>query len=191
MKSKALFSVIFMLVVVSMLAVACAPAATPTTAAPVDQPTAVMENPTEQPTAAMPDATATTDTSMEFTPMSQAAPDCNYGGLFKEIAALDTNTVQFTMCVPDPAFASKAAFSAFSIQPKEWIEQAMASGEILEKPVGTGPYVLDSWNRGDSIVYKKLRRLLGRTAKTDTLVFRWTRKARPPARAAIRHGRRY
>ncbi len=111
---------------------------------------------------------------MEFEPLVMTAPDCDYGGLFKEIAALDEYTVQFTMCVPDPAFPSKAAFSAFSIQPKEWLESAIVSGEILSQPVGTGPYVMDSWNRGDSIVYKKFDGYWGEPAKTDTLVFRWS-----------------
>ncbi|RLC90286.1 MAG: peptide ABC transporter substrate-binding protein, partial [Chloroflexi bacterium] len=125
---------------------------------PTEEPTEVV---TEEPVAA-------------FEPMVVAAPDCDYGGLIKEIAALDENTVQFTMCVPDPAFPSKAAFSAFSIQPKEWIEQAAASGEILEKPVGTGPYVMDAWNRGDSMVFKRFDDYWGDKAKAETLVFRWS-----------------
>ena len=106
--------------------------------------------------------------------MVVTAPDCDYGGLIKEIAALDEMTVQISMCVPDPAFPSKAAFSAFSIQPKEWIEAAMESGEILENPVGTGPYILDTWNRGESVVFKRYDDYWGEPAKTDTLVFRWT-----------------
>jgi len=105
--------------------------------------------------------------------MVVTAPDCDYGGLIKEIAALDAMTVQISMCVPEPAFPSKAALSAFSIQPKEWIEAAMESGEILENPVGTGPYMLDAWNREDSIVFKRFDDYWGEPAKTDTLVFRW------------------
>ena len=172
MRSKTLFSVVFLLVLVSMVAVACTPA-TPTAAPAEQQPTEAMAEPTAapvEPTAVM-EATAE---PMMFEPMVQTAPNCDYGGLLKEIAAVDEYTVQFTMCVPDPAFPSKAAFSAFSIQPKEWIETAMATGEILEKPIGTGPYMLDSWNRGDSIVFKKFADYWGDAAKTDTMVFRWT-----------------
>ena len=109
-----------------------------------------------------------------FEGMVVTAPNCDYGGLIKEIAALDAKTVQFTMCVPDPAFEVKAAFSAFSIQPKEWIEKAMVSREILEKPIGTGPYVLDAWNRGDSIIFKPFADYWGEPAETETLVFRWS-----------------
>lgn len=141
---------------VGIVATACAPAAQPA----AEEAPAVVEE-------------AVVEEAEAYEPMVLTSPDCDYGGLIKEIAAVDASTVQFTMCVPDPAFPSKAAFTAFGVQPKEWIETAMASGEILEKPVGTGPYVLDTWNRGDSIVFKKFDDYWGDAAKTDTLVFRW------------------
>lgn len=154
MKAKTLWFVA-LLVVLSLVLAACQPAAP-----------AVEEPVAEEPAAEEPMA--------EFEPMSLAAPDCEYGGIIKEIAAVDEKTVRFTMCVPDPAFPSKAAFTAFAIQPSEWIETAMASGEILEKPIGTGPYYVESWNRGDSIVFKRFADYWGDPAKTDTLVFRWS-----------------
>jgi peptide/nickel transport system substrate-binding protein len=170
MRSKLLVSVLFVLIVLSMLVVACQPTAPVAPAEP-----AAPAAPAEPAAPAAPaEPAAPVEPSADFEPMSLAAPDCDYGGLIKEIAALDEFTVQFSMCAPDPAFPSKAAFSAFSIQPKEWIEAAMASREILEKPVGTGPYVLDSWNRGDSIVFKKFADYWGTPAVTDTLVFRWS-----------------
>ena len=136
MRSKTLFSVVFLLVLVSLVAAACTPA--PATQPPVvDQPTEVVAEPTAEATMAPEEPTTE---PMAFEGMVQTAPDCDYGGLIKEIASLDELTVQFTMCVPDPAFPSKAAFSAFSMQPREWIEAAMVSREILEKPIGTGPY---------------------------------------------------
>ncbi|PKN86798.1 MAG: peptide ABC transporter substrate-binding protein [Chloroflexi bacterium HGW-Chloroflexi-8] len=170
MKSRSLLSAVIFLVLVSMAVAACTPAAP--TAAPVEvQPTAVPVEPTAVP--AEPTAVPV-EPMPAFEGMVQTAPDCDYGGLIKEIAAVDELTVQFTMCVPDPAFPSKAAFSAFAIQPKEWIETAMVSREILEKPVGTGPYYLESWNRGDSIVLKKFADYWGDPAITDTVVFRWS-----------------
>ena len=170
MRSKSLLSVLFVLIVLSMLVVACQPTAP---AAPVEP--AAPAAPAEPAAPAAPaEPAAPVEPSADFEPMSLAAPDCDYGGLIKEIAALDEFTVQFSMCAPDPAFPSKAAFTAFAIQPKEWIETAMESREILEKPVGTGPYVLDSWNRGDSMVFKKFDGYWGTPAITDTLVFRWT-----------------
>jgi ABC-type transport system substrate-binding protein len=170
MKSRSLFSIVIFLVLVSLAVAACTPTE-PTSAPVVDQPTAEVQ-PTEEVQATV--EVQPTEEVVPFEAMVQTAPDCDYGGLIKEIAAVDELTVQFTMCVPDPAFPSKAAFSAFSIQPKEWIEAAMASHEILEKPVGTGPYYLDSWNRGDSIVLKKFADYWGDPAITDTVVFRWS-----------------
>ncbi|MCP4535763.1 MAG: peptide ABC transporter substrate-binding protein, partial [Chloroflexi bacterium] len=82
--------------------------------------------------------------------MSVAAPDCDYGGKIKAITALDPHTVQFEMCRPDPAFLSKAAFIPFAIWPKEYLEETGGTGTLLEAPIGTGPYYLESWNRGDS-----------------------------------------
>ena len=93
-----------------------------------------------------------------------------FTGIVQKLTAVDDMTVEFTLCKPDPAFLSKAAFSAFAIQPSEWIEETGGTGDLLEKPIGTGPYMLDAWNRGDSIVFKKYRRTTGASRPTPT---RW------------------
>ena len=168
MKANKFFWVLAVLMIASLVLAACQPAATPTTPPqpPAQQPT----TPPEQPPAQQP----TTPPQAGFEPMVYGVESCeNYNGIIKEIAALDELTVRFTLCVPDPAFESKAAFSAFAIQPKEWIEAAMENRQILEKPIGTGPYVLDSWKRGDSIIFKRFNDYWGEKAKTETLVFRW------------------
>jgi len=145
------------------------PAAEPTevpaeepTAVPAEEPTA---EPVEEPTA------EPVEEPMAFEPMVITADNCDYGGLFKEIAAVDENTVQFTMCVSDPAFPSKAAFTAFGIQPAEHLE--MTGGSPLDNPIGTGPYKLDTWNRGDSVIMSRFEDYWGEPAIADTLVFRW------------------
>lgn len=168
MKANKFFWVLAVLMIASLVLAACQPAATPTTPPqpPAQQPT----TPPDQPPAQQP----TTPPQAGFEPMVYGVESCeNYNGIIKEIAALDELTVRFTLCVPDPAFESKAAFSAFAIQPKEWIEAAMENRQILEKPIGTGPYVLDSWKRGDSIIFKRFNDYWGEKAKTETLVFRW------------------
>jgi ABC-type transport system substrate-binding protein len=130
--------------------------------------------PTEAPaTAEPPKVEPTAVPVVDFEPMSISAPDCDYGGKIKEIAAVDELTVKFSLCKPDPAFMAKVAFIPFAIQPKEWIEATGGTGEILEKPVGTGPYMLDSWTRGDSIVMKRNDAYWGEKAPVETLVFRW------------------
>jgi len=127
--------------------------------------------PTEAPPVAQPEATSAPKAAFE--PMSVAAPDCDYGGKIKEIAAVDELTVRFSLCKPDPAFTAKIAFIPFAIQPKEWIEQNGGAGALLEKPIGTGPYMLESWNRGDSLIFKAFDGYWGDKAKVETLVFRW------------------
>ena len=102
--------------------------------------------------------------------------DCDtegYTGLMKEIAALDPMTVQFSLCAPDPAFLSKVAFSPFAIQPSEYLEASGGSGELLERPIGTGPYMIQEWKRGEEIIYTKNPNYWGEPAFADTLVFRW------------------
>ncbi len=91
----------------------------------------------------------------------------------KEIAALDEYTVQFTMCKPTPTLLAAMAFVPFYIQPREWIEATAGTTELLERPIGTGPYYIESWNRGDSIIFKRFEDYWGDPANTETLVFRW------------------
>jgi len=169
MFAKRTFAVLAVLVLLSMVLAACQPAATPTTA-PTQPP--ATQPPVSEPTATQPPATEVAFEGMKY----PENPSCDYGGIIKEIAALDRLTVQFTLCQPDPAFPSKAAFSAFSIQPKEWIEAAMADRRILSQPIGTGPFKLEAWNRGDSIVMKRFDDYWGEKAKVETLVFRWNKE---------------
>jgi ABC-type transport system substrate-binding protein len=110
---------------------------------------------------------------MEFEPMKVAAPDCEYGGKISSIEATDAHTVVFTMCKPDPAFLAKAAFAPFGIQPAEWIAENGGTGALLEQPIGTGPYMVEEWNRGDSIIYKRFDGYWGEPAHAETAVLRW------------------
>ncbi|MFQ5595219.1 MAG: ABC transporter substrate-binding protein, partial [Anaerolineae bacterium] len=105
---------------------------------------------------------------------SVSAPNCDYGGKILEIAAVDDLTVRFTLCKPDPAFPAKAAFTPFGVQPAEWIAKTGGTGEILEHPIGTGPWMLQEWARGDSITFKRFEDYWGDKPPFDTLVFRWS-----------------
>jgi peptide/nickel transport system substrate-binding protein len=100
--------------------------------------------------------------------------DCEYGGLFKTIEAVDDMTVKFSLCSPDVAFPSKVAFTALNIHPSEYLESTGGTGDILDKPIGTGPYEMVEWNRGDNIVFKRYDGYWGEPAKTENLIFRWS-----------------
>lgn len=100
--------------------------------------------------------------------------DCSNGTLFRTIETVDERTVRFTMCVPDPAFLSKIAFSPFAIYPREWLEANTTAGSRLESPIGTGPYMVSEWTRGESLTFTRFEDYWGEAPETDTLVFRWS-----------------
>jgi ABC-type transport system substrate-binding protein len=100
--------------------------------------------------------------------------DCSNGTLFRTIETVDERTVRFTMCVPDPAFLSKIAFSPFAIYEREWLEANIEPGARLESPIGTGPYMVSEWTRGESLTFTRYADYWGTPAETDTVVFRWS-----------------
>ena len=109
--------------------------------------------------------------------MSLAAPDCNYGGNFLSVEALDNLTVKFTLCNPDPAFATKVAFTSFNIQSSDYLEATGGGGDLVTAPIGTGPYKLDHWDRGNEIVFTRNEDYWGEPAKEPTLIFHWKTEA--------------
>lgn len=109
--------------------------------------------------------------------MSLSAPDCDYGGQFQTIEALDARTVKFTLCVPDPAFPAKVAFSAFIVQSSEYLEATGGGGDLVTMPVGTGPYMLSNWDLGNEMVFTRYEDYWGEPAIEPTTIFRWNSEA--------------
>ena len=105
------------------------------------------------------------------------APNCDYGGEFLSMTAVDDLTVRFTLCYPDVAFRSKVAFSAFAINSSDYLESTGGTGTLVEKPIGTGPYMLKEWQRGEQLILEKNPDYWGTPAIADTLVFRWSTEA--------------
>ncbi len=106
-----------------------------------------------------------------------SAPDCDYGGEIRVIEALDALTVRFSLCYPDSAFPSKVAFSAFAIQPAEYLQNTGGTGELLTHPIGTGPYQFESWDAGEQITLRRFEDYWGVPALDDKLIFRWDASA--------------
>ena len=147
---------IAVLVLASMVLAACGPA------------------PTEAPAPTAAPAATEAPAAPAYEGLAYEAPDCDYGGEFKSIKAVDEFTVEFTLCVPDPAMPSKIAFSAFAIQPQEYLESTGATGDILENPIGTGPFKLEAWERGNQLVLTRHDDYWGDKALAKTLVMRWS-----------------
>jgi ABC-type transport system substrate-binding protein len=155
-KSLFLLSVVLML---GLIVGGCAAPAAPGAAS--EQPAAT-EAPAEEAAPAGP-----------FEPMVYAAENCDYGGLFKSMEAVDELTVKFTLCYPDVAFPAKAAFSAFAINDADYLEAMGGGGDLLVNPNGTGPYTLAEWRRGDQMVFQRNENFWGDKAIPATVVFRW------------------
>lgn len=124
--------------------------------------------------AAEPTAEAAAEPAAPFEPMVMAAENCDYGGQFKSIEAIDELTVKFTLCGPDVAFPAKVAFSAFGINDADYLEATGGGGDLLEKPNGTGPYQLGEWRRGDQLILNRFDGYWGTPAIPATVVFRWS-----------------
>ncbi|MCU0511684.1 MAG: ABC transporter substrate-binding protein [Anaerolineae bacterium] len=92
---------------------------------------------------------------------------------FQSIEAVDATTVRFTLCNPDPAFLSKVAFSSLSILPSEYLETTGGGGDLIQNPVGTGPYRLERWDLGNEMVFSRFDGYWGDAAKEATVIFRW------------------
>ena len=119
-----------------------------------------------------------TEREAVFVPLRLIAPDCNYGGLIKSVEAVDRYSVVFNLCRSDAAFLTRIATPSFAIYPQEWIEATTGystrTTEGLEHPIGTGPYMVGSWSRGDNITFVKNPNYWGTASVTDTLTFRWS-----------------
>jgi len=109
----------------------------------------------------------------DYDGMVVAADSCDYGGKISSIEAVDEFTVVYNLCKPDPAFMAKMAFTPFAVEPCEYINETGGTDAILEAPIGTGPFYVESWNRGDSVVFKRFEDYWGDQPAYDTLVFRW------------------
>jgi peptide/nickel transport system substrate-binding protein len=161
-----------LVVLVSMMLAACGGGAA--TQAPATKAPAAA---TAAPAAPAATAAPATQAPAAFVGDKLAAKDCTYGGEFKSIEATDANTVKFTLCFPDPAFLSKVALASFGIQPKAWLEKTGGGGtgsELLTHPVGTGPYMVAQWQKGQELDLSAFADYWGTKALTKTVVFRWS-----------------
>jgi ABC-type transport system substrate-binding protein len=117
--------------------------------------------------------------SFDGTSLAVQPEECGgaYQGLIQSVTASDEHTVKFTLCRADPDFLFRVSLSAFGIFPSEWIEATAKNGErtseALEKPVGTGPYQVTEWKRGESITLAARDDYWGGAPVNTTLTVHW------------------
>ena len=130
-------------------------------------------------------STAPTATAVPFTATSypDAALDCKnlpkgYTGEISQIKAVDAATVEFHLCNPDVAFLSKIAFSAFPINSTAYLAAHSADASIVQKPMGTGPYILKEWVKGDHITLTANPNYWGPDKPAaQTVIVKWSSEA--------------
>jgi ABC-type transport system substrate-binding protein len=78
----------------------------------------------------------------------------DYDAPITGLQVLDRYTLRFTLDKPDPRFLQQIALSdLFGAVAREVIEAA--GDKTMERPVGTGPFVLKQWRRGSFIALER------------------------------------
>jgi peptide/nickel transport system substrate-binding protein len=117
----------------------------------------------------------------EFDPES-GAPEESY---FESCEVVDESTVVIRLTKPSSAILGALSLSSFSIaSPKALTDYGADEGTVdeegiyhptgtfgTEHPIGTGPFMLDSWERGTRLTLVRYDDYWGETAKLDSLVF--------------------
>jgi ABC-type transport system substrate-binding protein len=174
---RTLYVLLSMVILASMLLAACG---TPATEAPPAAPAAT-QPPAAPAATEAPAAPAATEApaAPAFVGDKLVAPDCNYGGNVKSIEAVDELTVKFSFCAPDPAFIAKVASAeAFDIFSKANLEETGGDAvKINENPIGTGPYIVKEWVRGDHVTLVPNPTYFGEKPANTTLIFKWSVEA--------------
>jgi ABC-type transport system substrate-binding protein len=161
----------------AVLLAACGPTIPPIpTSAPTDSPPPETPRPSEGafvPTAYPPSADAPCNASQP--PDATHAP---YDGELKRIEAKDASTVVFELCAPDVAFLTKVASPAFGINDSGWLRSHVSPTGSGDQPIvgqlnGTGPYRLESWDRGAEISLARNEAYWGTAARNERLIVRW------------------
>ena len=101
-------------------------------------------------------------------------------GLLSSIDKIDDYTVKFTLTKPESPFVSNLAMDFASILSAEYADNLTASGnqaDIDFKPVGTGPFVFQSYQKDSMIRYKAHDDYWDGRSNIDKLVFAITTDA--------------
>ncbi|MEZ4666382.1 MAG: ABC transporter substrate-binding protein [Anaerolineae bacterium] len=109
--------------------------------------------------------------------MTFAASDCDYGGNFKSIEAVDSLTVRVTLCNVDIAFPYNVAGAGLAISPSEYLESTGGTGDLINKPIGTGALKFDHWDKGNEIVFTRFDDYWGTPSVEPTVILRWNSEA--------------
>ena len=98
---------------------------------------------------------------------SENAP--NYEDV-QEINVIDDHTISFQLDAPNVAFLD---YMTMAVLPKHLLEgEDMQTSDFFRNPVGTGPYKLESWEKGQAITLTRNEDYFKGTPNIDTIVFK-------------------
>ncbi len=94
--------------------------------------------------------------------------------ILKSVQAVGTNKVVFTLTRPFAPLPAALATSYFGIASPTAIKKAGAKyGTPTALPVGSGPFIIQSWNTGDRMTFVPNKKYWGTKAKYDQLILRF------------------
>ena len=94
------------------------------------------------------------DVEFNLKRMVETRPENRLRGMFEPISAIETPddyTVRLKLSQPFAPLLINLGFTWAQMVAKELVDK----GEIERKLIGTGPYLLDSWERGTKVTYKR------------------------------------
>jgi ABC-type transport system substrate-binding protein len=84
---------------------------------------------------------------------ARAGARFDYDAEIEGLKALDRYTLQFTLLKPDYSFLSYLSFPGLRAVAREVVEKySDPTGRVMDHPVGTGPYRMKEWRRGQKVV---------------------------------------
>ncbi|WP_244466909.1 ABC transporter substrate-binding protein [Devosia geojensis] len=96
-----------------------------------------------------------------------------YFSVLKEVKAIDDTTVHFVTKAPDPLLEQRlASWASWIVNKQDWLEKAETDGGVPMFPVGTGPYMLDSYKADESIRLVANDDYFGGTPTAASVTFR-------------------
>ncbi|MCI8285047.1 MAG: ABC transporter substrate-binding protein [Firmicutes bacterium] len=113
------------------------------------------------------DVKFTIESIMDVKNRSENAPD--YEDI-EEIVVIDSHTISFVLDSPNAAFLN---YMTMAVLPQHLLEgEDMQTSDFFLNPVGTGPYMLDSWEKGQAITLKKNDTYYMGEPNIDTVIFK-------------------
>jgi peptide/nickel transport system substrate-binding protein len=76
-----------------------------------------------------------------------------FKGVIDEVKAIDVHTVEFKLVKPNSTFLPNLGITPFGIISPDALKKY--NDKIHENPVGTGPFVFDSWKQNDALTLAK------------------------------------